>query len=239
MSKLILTRHGQSIWNAENKFTGWVDVGLSEKGKEEAKKSGDLLNKLNIRIDISYTSYLKRAIETLTIILKSLSLPMNFNTAWELNERHYGSLTGLNKEETKKKIGEEQFKKYRRSWDVAPPLIADDSNYLENFSPLNSGIPKNKIPLTESLKNTYERVVPYYDIEIKKNLENEKNILISAHGNSLRALCKFLFKISDTKINELEIPTGNPLLIDFDNQLKIQKYYYLDDSRAKNIISNQ
>ena len=239
MSKLILTRHGQSIWNAENKFTGWVDVGLSEKGKEEAKKSGDLLNKLNIRIDISYTSYLKRAIETLTIILKSLSLPMNFNTAWELNERHYGSLTGLNKEETKKKIGEEQFKKYRRSWDVAPPLIADDSNYLENFSPLNSGIPKNKIPLTESLKNTYERVVPYYDIEIKKNLENGKNILISAHGNSLRALCKFLFKISDTKINELEIPTGNPLLIDFDNQLKIQKYYYLDDSRAKNIISNQ
>ena len=239
MSKLILTRHGQSIWNAENKFTGWVDVGLSEQGKEEAKKSGDLLNKVNIRIDISYTSYLKRAIETLTIILKSLSLPMKFNTAWELNERHYGSLTGLNKEETKKKIGEEQFKKYRRSWDVAPPLIADDSNYLENFSPLNSGIPKNKIPLTESLKNTYERVVPYYDIEIKKNLENGKNILISAHGNSLRALCKFLFKISDTKINELEIPTGNPLLIDFDNQLRIQKYYYLDDSRAKNIISNQ
>ena len=239
MSKLILTRHGQSIWNAENKFTGWVDVGLSEQGKEEAKKSGDLLNKLNIRIDISYTSYLKRAIETLTIILKSLSLPMKFNTAWELNERHYGSLTGLNKEETKKKIGEEQFKKYRRSWDVAPPLIAEDSNYLENFSPLNSGIPKNKIPLTESLKNTYERVVPYYDIEIKKNLENGKNILISAHGNSLRALCKFLFKISDTKINELEIPTGNPLLIDFDNQLRIQKYYYLDDSRAKNIISNQ
>ena len=239
MSKLILTRHGQSTWNAENRFTGWVDVGLSEKGKEEAKKSGDLLNKLNIRIDISYTSYLKRAIETLTIILKSLSLPMKFNTAWELNERHYGSLTGLNKEETKKKIGEEQFKKYRRSWDVAPPLIADDSNYLENFSPLNSGIPKNKIPLTESLKNTYERVVPYYDIEIKKNLENGKNILISAHGNSLRALCKFLFKISDTKINELEIPTGNPLLIDFDNQLRIQKYYYLDDSRAKNIISNQ
>ena len=152
MSKLILTRHGQSIWNAENKFTGWVDVDLSGKGKEEAKKSGDLLNKLNTRIDISYTSYLKRAIETLTIILKSLGLPMKFNTAWELNERHYGSLTGLNKEETKKKIGEEQFKKYRRSWDVAPPLMANDSYYLENFSPLNSGIPENKIPLSESLK---------------------------------------------------------------------------------------
>ena len=239
MSKLILTRHGQSTWNAENRFTGWVDVELSEKGKEEAKKSGELLNKLNIRINISYTSYLKRAIETLTIILKSLSLPMKFNTAWELNERHYGSLTGLNKEETKKKIGEEQFKKYRRSWDVAPPLMANDSNYLENFSPLNSGIPENKIPLSESLKNTYERVIPFYNFEIKKNLENGKNILISAHGNSLRALCKYLFNISNTKINELEIPTGNPLVIDFNNKLNIQKYYYLDDSRAKDIIFNQ
>ena len=239
MSKLILTRHGQSTWNAENRFTGWVDVELSEKGKEEAKKSGELLNKLNIRINISYTSYLKRAIETLTIILKSLNLPMKFNTAWELNERHYGSLTGLNKEETKKKIGEEQFKKYRRSWDVAPPLMANDSNYLENFSPLNSGIPENKIPLSESLKNTYERVIPFYNFEIKKNLENGKNILISAHGNSLRALCKYLFRISNTKINELEIPTGNPLVIDFNNKLNIQKYYYLDDSRAKDIIFNQ
>ena len=239
MSKLILTRHGQSTWNAENRFTGWVDVDLSEKGKEEAKKSGELIRKLNIKIDISYTSYLKRAIETLTIILNTLNLPMKFNTAWELNERHYGSLTGLNKEETKKKIGEEQFKKYRRSWDVAPPLMTEDSNYLENFSPLNGGIPQNKIPLTESLKNTYDRVVPYYDIEINKNLKNGKNILISAHGNSLRALCKYLFKISDTKINELEIPTGNPLIIEFDNQLKITKYNYLDDGRAKDIIFNQ
>ncbi len=239
MSKLILTRHGQSVWNADNKFTGWVDVDLSDKGREEAKKSGELLNKLNIKIDISYTSYLKRAIETLTIILKSIGLTMKFNTAWELNERHYGSLTGLNKEETKKKIGEEQFKRYRRSWDIAPPPMAKDSKYLENFSPLNGGIPQNKIPLTESLKNTYDRVVPYYDIEINKNLKNGKNILISAHGNSLRALCKYLFKISDTKINELEIPTGNPLIIEFDNQLEIQKYYYLDDSRAKDIIFNQ
>ncbi len=239
MSKLILTRHGQSTWNAENRFTGWVDVDLSEKGKEEAKKSGELIRELNIKINISYTSYLKRAIETLTIVLKTLDLPMKFNTSWELNERHYGSLTGLNKEETRKKIGEEQFKKYRRSWDVAPPLLAKDSNYLENFSPLNNGIPKNKIPLTESLKNTYERVIPFYDMEINKNLKNGKNILISAHGNSLRALCKYLFKISDAKINELEIPTGNPLIIEFDNQLKIQKYLYLDASRAKKIIFNQ
>ena len=239
MSKLILTRHGQSTWNAENRFTGWVDVDLSEKGKDEAKKSGELIRELDIKINISYTSYLKRAIETLTIVLKTLNLPMKFNTSWELNERHYGSLTGLNKEETRKKIGEEQFKKYRRSWDVAPPLLAKDSNYLENFSPLNNGIPKNKIPLTESLKNTYERVIPFYDMEINKNLKNGKNILISAHGNSLRALCKYLFKISDTKISELEIPTGNPLIIEFDNQLKIQKYFYLDASRAKKIIFNQ
>ena len=239
MSKLILTRHGQSVWNAENRFTGWVDVDLSEKGVEEAEKSGELIKKLNIKIDISYTSFLKRAIKTLTTILKKNKLDLKFNTAWQLNERHYGSLTGLNKDETKKKIGEEQFKKYRRSWDVAPPLISKDSKYLENFSPLNRGIPKNKIPLTESLKNTYERVIPFYDTEINKNLKNGKNILISAHGNSLRALCKYLFKISDTKINELEIPTGNPLIIEFDNQLKIQKYYYLDNSRAKNIIFNQ
>tara|TARA_B100000161_G_scaffold242833_1_gene196140 strand:+ start:19 stop:738 length:720 start_codon:yes stop_codon:yes gene_type:complete len=239
MSKLILTRHGQSTWNADNRFTGWVDVDLSEKGKEEAKKSGELIKKLNIKIDICYTSYLKRSIETLTIILNILNLSMKFNTAWELNERHYGSLTGLNKEETKKKIGEEQFKKYRRSWDIAPPSMAKDSKYLENFSPLNGGIPQNKIPVTESLKSTYERVIPFYDVEINKNLKKGKNILISAHGNSLRALCKYLFNISDTKINELEIPTGNPLIIDFDNQLKIQKYYYLNVSRAKNIIFNQ
>ncbi len=239
MSKLILTRHGQSIWNAENRFTGWVDVDLSDKGKEEAKKSGELLNKLSIKIDICYTSYLKRAIETLTIILKSINLPMKFNSAWELNERHYGSLTGLNKEETKKEIGEDQFKKYRRSWDVAPPRITKDSRHLLNFSPLNTGIPKGKIPFTESLKDTYNRVVPFYKTEIKKNLKNKKNILISAHGNSLRSLCKYVFQISDTRINELEIPTGNPLIIKFNKKMEIQKYFYLDASRAKKIIINQ
>ena len=239
MSKLILTRHGQSVWNAENRFTGWVDVDLSDKGREEAKKSGELLNKFNIKIDICYTSYLKRAVETLTIILKSINLSIKFNSAWELNERHYGSLTGLNKEETKNEIGEEQFKKYRRSWDVAPPLMAKDSSYLSRFSPLNNKIPKDKIPLTESLKSTYERVIPFFNTEIKKNLKESKNILISAHGNSLRALCKYLFRISDTRINELEIPTGNPLVIEFNEKLKVQKYFYLDDSRAKKIIFNQ
>ena len=235
MSKLILTRHGQSTWNAENRFTGWVDVDLSKKGVEEAEKSGDLIYKTGVKIDVSYTSCLKRAIKTLTTILTKNKLPLKFNTSWQLNERHYGSLTGLNKDETKEKIGEEQFKKYRRSWDIAPPPMQESSEYQKNFSPLNGSIPLGMIPFTESLKNTYDRVVPFFEKEIKKNLLNGKNILISAHGNSLRALCKYLFNISDIKINELEIPTGNPLVIDFDEELKVKKFFYLDKSRAKNI----
>ena len=239
MSKLILTRHGQSTWNAENRFTGWGDVDLSSIGITEAEKSGELLKKLNINIDISYTSYLKRAIRTLTTILKKINHELKFNTAWQLNERHYGALTGLNKEETKKSVGEDQFKKYRRSWDISPPPMPDDSEYLSNFSPLNSSIPIGMIPFTESLKDTYARVVPFYEKEIINNLKNNKNILISAHGNSLRALCKYLFKISDIKINDLEIPTGNPLLIEFDDELEIKEYFYLDKTRAKKIIFNQ
>jgi len=239
MTKLILTRHGQSTWNAENRFTGWVDVDLSNKGVEEAEKSGQIIKDLNIKIDISYTSYLKRAIKTLTSILKKNNLELKFNTAWQLNERHYGSLTGLNKEETKQRIGEDQFKKYRRSWDIAPPPIEKNSKYLNLFSPLNASIPVGLTPFSESLKDTYDRVVPFYDDEIKKNLTNNKNVLISAHGNSLRALCKNLFNISNTKINELEIPTGNPLVIEFENSLVVNKYYYLDESRAKKVIFNQ
>ena len=239
MSKLILTRHGQSVWNAENRFTGWVDVDLSNKGVQEAEKSGQLIKELKIKIDISYTSYLKRAIKTLTTILKINNLELKFNTAWQLNERHYGSLTGLNKEETKEKIGEEQFKKYRRSWDIVPPPMNTESEYQTLFSPLNSSIPVGMTPFTESLKDTYDRVVPFYENEIKKNLSVKKNILLSAHGNSLRALCKYLLNISDIEINELEIPTGNPLIIDFNDQMEINKYYYLDKLRAKNIIFNR
>ena len=239
MTKLILTRHGQSVWNAENRFTGWVDVDLSNKGVQEAEKSGQLIKELKIKIDVSYTSYLKRAIKTLTTILKINNLELKFNTAWQLNERHYGSLTGLNKEETKKKIGEEQFKKYRRSWDIAPPPMNTESEYQTLFSPLNSSIPVGMTPFTESLKDTYDRVVPFYENEIKKNLSAKKNILLSAHGNSLRALCKYLLNISDIEINELEIPTGNPLIIDFNDQMEINKYYYLDKARAKNIIFNR
>jgi|TARA_B110000444_G_scaffold239048_1_gene253154 2,3-bisphosphoglycerate-dependent phosphoglycerate mutase len=239
MSKLILIRHGQSIWNAENRFTGWVDVDLSETGILEAKKSGQLIKNLKIDINKSYTSCLRRAIKTLEIVLQENNLNLDLNTSWEINERHYGSLTGLNKEETKKKIGEDQFKKYRRSWDISPPpMLKNDKNQFL-FSSLNINIPEKKIPLTESLKDTYHRVIPFYESKIEPDLQKNKNILIAAHGNSLRALCKKLFNISDQKINELEIPTGNPLVIELGKDLKIININYLDKDRGRNIITNQ
>ena len=156
MGKLILTRHGQSVWNAENRFTGWVDVDLSDKGVSEAEKAGELIKNLNINIDVSFTSYLKRAIKTLTVILQKNNLELKFNTSWEINERHYGSLTGLNKTETKNKIGEEQFKKYRRSWNISPPAMSDNDKNKSLFSPLNSSIPIGMIPFTESLEDTFD-----------------------------------------------------------------------------------
>jgi len=239
MSKLILTRHGQSIWNAENRFTGWVDVDLSEQGILEARNSGKLIKNLNININLSYTSFLKRAIKTLTVILEENNLELELNTSWEINERHYGSLTGLNKEETKNKIGEEQFKKYRRSWDISPPPMSENDKNQSLFSPLNTNIPQGLIPLTESLKDTYNRVIPFFEDKIKPDLQKNKNIIITAHGNSLRALCKKLFNISDQKINELEIPTGNPLIIEFNQSLDVKDIQYLDKSREKTIITNQ
>ena len=239
MSKLILTRHGQSVWNAENRFTGWVDVDLSQQGISEAKRSGQLIKNLKINIDKSYTSFLKRAIKTLEVILEENDLKIDLNTSWEINERHYGSLTGLNKNETKKKIGDEQFKKYRRSWDTQPPPLKENDKNKFYFSPLNVKIPQGKIPTTESLQDTYNRVIPFYENEIKPNLLINKNILISAHGNSLRALCKKLLNISNHKINGLEIPTGNPLVIEFDKELKIINIKYLDQTRKKDIITNQ
>ena len=237
MGKLIAIRHGQSTWNAENRFTGWVDVDLSEKGIQEAEKSGKLLKELNISFDICFTSYLKRAIKTLEIVLEIAEKDMNYTKAWELNERHYGSLTGLNKNEMKKKLGEESFKKYRRSWDTPPPRLDKDSEYSSHKDPLYKNL-KN-IPNTESLKNTYDRVVPYFEKYIEKHLKQNKNVILSAHGNTIRALGKKIFKISNEKINMLEIPTGNPLVIDFDNSGKLLNAKYLDTSRKNEIISNQ
>ncbi len=236
MVKLILIRHGQSLWNAENKFTGWADSLLSSKGKLEARQAG--LSLKNSNIEVCFTSMLTRAINTLEILLKELDKNNNIkiNKAWELNERHYGALTGLNKTETKKKLGESMFLKYRRSWDIAPPDIDINSIYLKYFSKLNYLIPNEKIPKTESLKDTYNRVIKFYNDTIFSFIKNHKTVIIAAHGNSLRALCKHLFNISNEKINKLEIPTGNPMNIDFTNNLKIKNAYYLDEKRAMPIF---
>ena len=233
MSHLILVRHGQSLWNLENRFTGWVDVELSKKGEEEAIKAGNLIKDLDITIDNIFTSYLTRAIKTLELIMrvnKFKNLP--FTKAWELNERHYGALTGLNKDEMKKKLSEDKVHELRRSWDKPPDKLDASSIYHPNNINIYKNIPKDKIPNTESLRDTYERVVPYY----KKNINNiNKNILISAHGNSIRALCKYLFDLCNDNISKLEIPTGNPLLLEIEND-KAKSAKYLDSERAKDLI---
>ena len=235
MSLLILTRHGQSTWNLEKKFTGWVDVDLTDQGKLEAKKAGELIKKNNILIDLYYSSLQLRANNTLKLIQEVLKDQKEFKKAWQLNERHYGSLTGLNKEEMKHKIGEDKVYQFRRSWDLRPNTLDKNNPY----HPLNietyKNVPKENIPDTESLKDTYERVVKYFKEEIEKYLSNN-NILISAHGNSIRALCKYLFKLDNEQISQLEIPTGNPLLISINNDKKIQECKYLDESRAKNLV---
>jgi 2,3-bisphosphoglycerate-dependent phosphoglycerate mutase len=235
MSYLILVRHGQSVWNLENKFTGWVDVDLAEKGKLEAKKAGELIKSSNISIDIYYSSLQLRAKNTLKLIQEILDDEKVSNEAWQLNERHYGSLTGLNKEEMKLKLGEEKVHQFRRSWDLRPDPL--DKNNL--FHPINietyKKVPINLIPDTESLKDTYERVIEYYKQEIENKILS-KNILISAHGNSIRALCKFLFKLNENQISQLEIPTGNPLLINLDKEKKIVSCKYLDQERAKDLV---
>ena len=234
MSHLILVRHGQSVWNLENRFTGWVDVELSKNGREEASKAGKLIKNLKIDFGMFYTSYLKRANETLNIILKEINVENNkVVKAWELNERHYGNLTGLNKDEMKKKLSEEKVHQLRRSWDIPPEKLDKDSPYHPLNNMIYKDIPKNLIPDTESLKDTYDRVIPYYKSYIMENIKN--NVLISAHGNSIRALCKFLFNLDNNDISKLEIPTGNPLILKFENG-KIMSANYLDKDRSKNLI---
>ena len=236
MKRLILIRHGQSLWNAENKFTGWVDSPLSGRGIQEAIKAGKLIKEFNIDIESAFTSFLSRAIDTLNLLLKELNKSnLIVNKTWYLNERHYGSLTGLNKEETKQKIGESLFLKYRRSWDIAPPPMEKNNKNISLFGSLNKTIPENKVPNTESLKDTYDRVIKYYNQTISDIFKKNNVVIIAAHGNSLRALCKYLFKISDEEINSLEIPTGNPMIINFLDNLKIDNATYLDKERAKPI----
>ncbi len=236
MNNLILVRHGQSQWNQKKRFTGWVDIDLTEQGKSEAEYAGKLIKELNIEFHIFFTSQLKRAINTLSIILNILNKSnAEITKAWELNERHYGALTGFNKDEIIKKHGSKQVQIWRRSFDVPPPPMSSLHPYKNK---IYANIPKDKIPENESLKDTFKRVVPYYEKKIEPLISSKKNILISAHGNSLRALCKKLFYISKEKIINFEIPTGNPLLIRFEDNLKVKDCKYLDAKRAKKILFN-
>ena len=235
MSYLILIRHGQSKWNLENRFTGWVDVDLTENGALEAKRAGDLIKKLNIVINYYYSSLQLRAKNTLAIIQKSLDDEKNFVRAWQLNERHYGELTGLNKLEMIKKLGEDKVFQFRRSWDLRPGPLDKKSQ----FHPLNintyKNIPNKYIPDTESLKDTYERVINYFKLKIEKDLI-KGNILISAHGNSIRALCKYFLKLDENQITQLEIPTGNPLLMKIDENQEVKSCKYLDQDRSRDLL---
>jgi len=230
MNNLILVRHGQSFWNKERRFTGWADIDLTKQGKSEAKQAGQLIKKLNIEFDAYFTSQLKRAINSLNIILKILG-KQNVKIIKDsaLNERHYGELTSLNKDEMIKKYGNAQVQVWRRSFEIPPPSMNPQHPYKNK---INSSI------LSESLKDTFERVIPYYDKKIKPLIFSKKNILIVFHGNSCRALLMKIFNISKEKIVNFEIPTGNPLLIEFDDALNIKKYKYLDAKRARKILFN-
>ena len=230
MNNLILIRHGQSQFNIERRFTGFYDVGLAPKGEAEAKHCGELIKKLNIEFHSYFTSQLTRASNSLNIILKVLNKSnVKINKAWELNERHYGGLTGLNKDETIKKYGSEQVKIWRRSFDTPPPKMELDHPYINK---INSSIS------SESLKDTFDRVMPYFNKKIKPLMLNNKNVLIVFHGNSCRALLMNILNISKEKIIELEIPTANPLLIRFEKKLEVKDYKYLDEKRAKKILFN-
>ncbi len=230
MIKLVIVRHGQSMWNLENKFTGWTDVPLSEKGIEEAKNAGILLKKEGYIFDEAYTSVLKRANDTLYYILDELNekeIPIHYD--YRLNERHYGALQGLNKDETRKKYGEDQVKLWRRSADVKPPeLTKDDERYPGNDSKYKD-INENKLPLTENLMDTIERVVEYWKEEISLKIKKGKKIIIVAHGNSLRGLMKYLDNLTKEEVINLEIDTGRPIIYELDDNLKPITHYYIDD----------
>lgn len=227
MQKLILVRHGESIWNLENKFTGWTDIPLSNNGVQEAIKAGKILKKLDFTFDIAYTSYLKRAQDTLTIILNELNLNIPIIYSYKLNERHYGALQGLNKEETRKKYGDEQVRLWRRSADVRPPALTEDDPRYPGNDPLYKRISKKELPLTENLLDTEKRVVDNYENVIMPVLKSGKKVIIVAHGNSLRGLMKYLDKLSNTEIMDLEIPTGLPICYELDDNLKPIKHYSL------------
>ena len=244
MKRIVLVRHGESQWNKENRFTGWTNVDLSEKGVAEAMAAGDALKKAGFTFEVAYTSYLKRAIKTLNCVLDRMDedwIPV-YKT-WRLNEKHYGMLQGLNKAETAEKYGDEQVHIWRRSYDVAPHALPDDDPNSAVRDVRYAGVPDAYIPRTESLKDAIARVMPYWECEIFPKLKTVDNIIVAAHGNSLRGIVKHLKGISDTDIASLNIPTAVPYVFEFDDDLKLVKDYYLGDPeeirRKQQAVANQ
>ena len=234
MMKLVLIRHGESEWNKLNLFTGWTDVDLSEKGHEEAKNAGKLLKAEGYDFDVCYTSLLKRAIHTLNHVLDEMDrnwLPVI--KSYKLNERHYGALQGLNKAETAEKYGEEQVKIWRRSFDVKPPALEPDDERAPRNQAMFRDVPADELPLNESLETTIARVVPYFEEVIKEDMKAGKRVLIAAHGNSLRALVKYFDNLSDDEIIGVNIPTGSPLVYEFDDNFNVTDHYYLGMSKVE------
>jgi len=230
MKKLVLIRHGESDWNKQNRFTGWTDVDLSEKGKEEAKEGGQVLKREGYVFDVAYTSVLKRAIRTLWTILDEMDLMwIPEHRSWRLNERHYGALQGLNKSETAAKFGEDQVKIWRRSYDIRPPALEPDDERYPGRDPRYKNLTPEELPLTECLKDTVARFLPYWHQTIAPAVKHDKRVLIAAHGNSLRALVKYLDNVSEDEIVGLNIPTGMPLVYELDDELKPIRNYYLGD----------
>ena len=244
MYKLVLLRHGQSQWNLENRFTGWTDVDLTEQGRHEAVAAGKLFLGEGYTFDMAYTSVLKRAIRTLWIVLDKMDLMwIPVTRSWHLNERHYGNLQGLDKAETAEKHGADQVKIWRRSYVTPPPPLPDDDVRLPSKDSRYAGIPKDQLPASEALKHTVDRFLPYWFDQIVPSLKAGKNVLICAHGNSLRALVKHLDGVSEEDILELNIPTGIPLVYELDEKLKPTKHYYLGDpeaaKKAAEAVANQ
>lgn len=244
MYKIVLLRHGESQWNKENRFTGWYDVDLSEKGKEEAKKAGQVLKKEGFTFDLAYTSLLKRAIRTLWIALDEMDLIwIDQQRSWRLNERHYGALQGLNKAETAEKYGEDQVKIWRRSYDIPPMALTQNDERYPGKDVRYKNLTEKELPLTECLKDTVERFLPYWHETIAPSIQAGKKIVIAAHGNTLRALVKYLDNISEEEIVNLNIPTSIPLVYELDEHLNAKKHYYLGDpeelKKALESVANQ
>ena len=244
MTKIVLLRHGESIWNKENLFTGWTDVDLSEQGRTEAKRAGELLKAEGFTFDVAFTSVLKRAIRTLWTVLDELDLMwIPVEHSWRLNERHYGALQGLNKAQTAAKYGDEQVLIWRRSYDIPPPALEDSDPRFPGTDPRYRGLSDAELPRTECLKDTVARFLPYWHESIVPAVQAGKKVIIAAHGNSLRALVKYLDDISDEEIVGLNIPTGVPLVYELDDQLRPIKHYYLGDpeevARAAAAVANQ